>query len=92
MARTKVLRVAAKREGFRRAGFVFGTVARDIPVGSLSAAARLAIESDPTLVVAVVETEAQTEVAEAAAPEAKAAALAESVEAPAVSTPARKRK
>ncbi|MGB6054034.1 MAG: hypothetical protein WBG17_02215 [Burkholderiaceae bacterium] len=54
----KVLRVASQREGFRRAGHVFGRVPTDIPLDQLTAAARKAIEGDPSLVAIETEVDA----------------------------------
>ncbi|MGB7480149.1 MAG: hypothetical protein WA924_07480 [Burkholderiaceae bacterium] len=61
----KVLRVASQREGFRRAGHVFGRVPTDIPLDQLTAAARKAIEGDQSLVA--IETEIEVDAAEDAA-------------------------
>ncbi|WP_104565845.1 hypothetical protein [Ralstonia mannitolilytica] len=46
----KVLRVIAKREGFRRAGMEFGSVPTNLPLDSLSDDAHKAIKSEPNLV------------------------------------------
>jgi len=59
MTTMTVLRVVAKREGFRRAGFVFGSQARDVPVDSLTDAQRAAIMRDPMLLTTEVEVEVE---------------------------------
>ncbi|WP_199026642.1 hypothetical protein [Ralstonia sp. ASV6] len=46
----KVLRVVAKREGFRRAGMEFGSVPKNLPLDDLPHDAHQAIKSDPNLV------------------------------------------
>ncbi|CAJ0858366.1 hypothetical protein [Ralstonia mannitolilytica] len=46
----KVLRVVAKREGFRRAGMEFGAVPKNLPLEELPDHAHQAIKSDPALV------------------------------------------
>lgn len=46
----KVLRVVAKREGFRRAGMEFGAVPKNLPLDELSDHAHKAIKEDPALV------------------------------------------
>jgi len=61
MATIKVLRVAAKREGFRRAGLVFGSLARDVPVDALTDAQRAAIIGDPMLLATEIEVEVLVE-------------------------------
>jgi len=57
MTTMTVLRVVAKREGFRRAGFVFGSQPQDVPLDLLTAAQRAAIERDPMLLATQVEVE-----------------------------------
>lgn len=52
-----VLRVTARRESFRRAGYQFGASPVDVPVKDLKREQIEAIKSDPMLVV--VETEAE---------------------------------
>ncbi|WP_459199053.1 hypothetical protein ACQVRX_11235 [Ralstonia pseudosolanacearum] len=51
----KVLRVIGKREGFRRAGMEFGAVPQNLPLDTLSADARTAIQGDPMLVAYTVD-------------------------------------
>jgi len=48
--KVKVLRVISKRDGFRRAGMEFGSVPKNIPLGSIPSDAYQAIRHDPTLV------------------------------------------
>jgi len=55
------LRVAAKREGFRRAGLVFGEQSRDLPLTSLSDAQIVAILGDPMLLATQVEVKLMAE-------------------------------
>jgi len=64
MTTIRVLRVVAKREGFRRAALVFGSQPLDIPLDALTVAQRAAIERDPMLLATEVEVEIadQTEV------------------------------
>lgn len=45
-----VLRVVAKREGFRRAGRAFGAAPTDIPLDQLNKAQLEQLKSDPMLV------------------------------------------
>lgn len=46
----KVLRVIAKRDGFRRASMEFGSVPKNLPLDSLSPVVLTALKSDPMLV------------------------------------------
>jgi len=57
MTTIRVLRVVAKREGFRRAALVFGSQPRDIPLDALTVAQRAAITRDPMLLATEVEVE-----------------------------------
>ena len=51
MAKTvKVLRVVAKRDGFRRAGMEFGAVPTNIPLDTLSQDVLTVLRNDPSLV------------------------------------------
>jgi len=60
MTTIKVLRVVARREGFRRAGFVFGAQPRDVAPDALTPAQRAAIVRDPMLLVTEIDV-AKTE-------------------------------
>lgn len=60
MATQKVLRVTAKRDGFRRAGFAFGSAPVDLPIANLTKDQIELLKSEPMLVV----VEAEAEVAE----------------------------
>lgn len=51
-----VLRVVAKRDGFRRAGFEFGSAPKEIPLADLTQEQLKALKAEPMLVC--VETEA----------------------------------
>lgn len=55
----KVLRVAAKREGFRRAGRAFGRKPVDLPVDSLTKEEVKALKGEAALTVIETETEAE---------------------------------
>lgn len=59
--KTKVLRVVARRDGFRRAGIAFGAQPTDLPLGALTQAQIDAIKSDPMLVATEVEIEVEAE-------------------------------
>ncbi|WP_043112816.1 HI1506-related protein [Solimonas flava] len=61
MATQKVLRVTAKREGFRRAGITFGSASVDLPIADLKKEQIEALKSEPMLVA----VEAEAEIAEA---------------------------
>lgn len=56
-----VLRVSAKREGFRRAGHAFGYLPRDIVLDSLTEDQIEQIKADPMLTCVDVEVEAAGE-------------------------------
>ncbi len=45
----KALRIVAKREGFRRAGYEFGQEARDIPLADLEKEQIEQLKNDPSL-------------------------------------------
>jgi len=72
---TDVLRVVARRDGFRRAGFVFGAQARDISLASLTDGARAAIEADAMLVATEVVVGVESEGSADAKPETPPAPL-----------------
>jgi len=55
MTTIRVLRVIARREGFRRAGLVFGASPREVAFDALTVAQRAAIEGDPMLLATEVE-------------------------------------
>lgn len=57
----KALRVIAKREGFRRAGRVFGSEPADIPIVDMSEAEYLALTTEPMLVTYLVDLPQQPE-------------------------------
>jgi len=61
MTTMTILRVVAKRDGFRRAGFVFGSQPRDVPLDALTDAQRTAIVRDPMLLATEVEIADHTE-------------------------------
>jgi len=48
--KVKVLRVIAKRDGFRRAGMEFGSVPKNLPLDTLSEDTQKALRDDPSLV------------------------------------------
>jgi len=58
MTTIRVLRVIARREGFRRAGLVFGSSPREVALDALTVAQRTAIEGDPMLLATEVEVAA----------------------------------
>lgn len=60
----KVLRVVARREGFRRAGFAFGAEPTDIPLDQLKKEQIAALKDEPQLLVT--ETEIEVPAADAA--------------------------
>jgi hypothetical protein len=68
----KVLRVVSQRENFRRAGFSFGRTPIDLPLDSLSAEKRKAIEADPGLVAIEVDAPVTEEAVDGAAQSDKA--------------------
>jgi hypothetical protein len=57
----KVLRVAAKRDGFRRAGYAFGSESQDIPLADLDKQKLSALKGDPMLLCVETEVEAEDE-------------------------------
>jgi len=61
MTTIRVLRVVAKREGFRRAGLVFGSQPQDVPLTALTDVQRAAITRDPMLLATQVEVEVMDE-------------------------------
>lgn len=65
----KVLRVVARTDSFRRAGFQFGADAKEIPMSEFASAAGkrwlAAIMEDPNLVASEVEVQADSVVANA---------------------------
>ncbi len=68
MAKIKILRVVAKKDGFRRAGFAFGSDPQDIPLDTLDAKQLAALKGDRMLVA----TELEIDQAEAGEPAAGA--------------------
>jgi len=54
-AEDKALRVIAKRDGFRRAGLVFGSDPVDTPLADLSEAQYQALTTEPMLVTYLVD-------------------------------------
>lgn len=68
---TKGLRIVAKREGFRRAGFVFGPQAQVIALTDLNEDQEAALREEPMLVVVDIDLPTPEAVA-APAKEAKA--------------------
>lgn len=65
MAKKKILRVVAKTESFRRAGFAFGAAEKDIPLDTLDAKQLAAIKGDRMLVATELEIDASEETAQA---------------------------
>lgn len=63
---TKGLRIVAKREGFRRAGFVFGTQAETIALTDLDEDQEAALRKEPMLVVVDIDLPTPQEPAEKA--------------------------
>lgn len=57
MAKIKVLRVVARTESFRRAGFQFSADPKDIPMDTLSKQQLAAIVADRTLVATEIEVD-----------------------------------
>lgn len=53
--KVKVLRVVSRKDKFRRAGFEFGTDAKNLPLDTLSAEQLAAIQGDANLVVVEAE-------------------------------------
>ena len=57
----RALRIVAKRDGFRRAGHVFGSAAVTLPLNVLSDDQYEQLKSEPMLVVSEVDIEAPKE-------------------------------
>lgn len=65
MSKIKALRVVAKRDSFRRAGYEFTAESKTIPLAELSKDAHAAIMADPSLVAHEVEIDTDDEADEA---------------------------